>query len=122
MSAVAVRRHAKFPCGCIHLLLLVILCFRFCAGMPYRPTDSVLLVEQVVLMFLLRTVKKLVKKNFVVVSATLLGTQDPRQALESVSQEQPRTFLEIVRHCVASPVFNCCSHRSNHFATTCFFF
>ena len=76
------------------------------------------LVEQVVLVFLLRTDKNLVKTNFVVVSATLLGTQDPRQALESVSQEQPRTFLEIVRHCVASPVFNYCSHRSNHFATT----
>ena len=64
----------------------------------------------------------MVKTNFVGgVKQTLLGTQDPRQVLESVSQEQPRTFLEIVRHCVASPVFNCCLHRSNHFATTCFF-
>ena len=77
------------------------------------------LVEQVVLVFLLRTEKKMVKTNFVVVSATLLGTQDPRQALESVSQEQPRTFLEILGYCVALPVFNYCSHRSNHFATTC---
>ena len=54
-----------------------------------------------------------------VVSATLLGTQDPRQALESVSEEGPYTFLEILGHCVALPVSNYCSLRSNHFATTC---
>ena len=74
-------------------------------------------VEQVVLVFLLRT-EKMVKTNFVVVSATLLGTQDPRQAFESVSEEGPYTFLEILGHCVALPVFIRCSHRPNHFATT----
>ena len=40
----------------------------------------------------------MVKTNFVVVSATLLGTQDPRQAFESVSEEGPYTFLEILGH------------------------
>ena len=61
---------------------------------------------------------KMVKTNFVVVSATLLGTQDPRQAFPAVSEEGPQTFLEHVRHCVALLVFICCSHRPNHFATT----
>ena len=60
----------------------------------------------------------MVKTNFVVVSATLLGTQDPRQAFESVSEEGPYTFLVFLGHCVALPVFNYCSHNSNHFATT----
>ena len=34
----AVRRHAKFLCGWVNLLLVVILCFCFWARMPYRPT------------------------------------------------------------------------------------
>ena len=42
------------------------------------------------------------EKNFVVVvPVTPLGTEDPRQALESVSEEGPHTFLEIVGNCVA---------------------
>ena len=47
------------------------------------------------------------KKNFVVVSATSSGTHDPRQALESVSEKEPHTFHNIVRHCVALSVVNC---------------
>ena len=70
-------------------------------------------VEQVELVLLCRRVRSVLwvvvpnclyplrKKNFVVVSATPSGTQDPREALESVSENEPHTFRDIVRHCVA---------------------
>ena len=60
-------------------------------------------IEQVLLVFLFRT-GKLVRTNFVVVSATLSGPEDPRHAPESVSEEGPHAFLELVRHCVALSV------------------
>ena len=44
------------------------------------------------------------KMKSVVVSATPSGTQDPRQALESVSEKEPHTFHDIVRHCAALSV------------------
>ena len=50
------------------------------------------------------------KKFVVVVPATPLGTQDPRQALESVSQEGLDVFFfffEMVYLCVALSVVNC---------------
>ena len=57
-------------------------------------------------------------KNFVVVSAAPSGTQDPRQALELVSDKGTHTFHDIVRDCVALSVFNCRSRRPHYCDST----
>ena len=126
MVCVAERRWAvSVPCLCSicvetkeHAGIISCRASRMQCGEAVVPVSR--LVEQVsVSASVENTLKKLLKTNFVVVSATLSGTQGRKQALASVSEEGPHTFLEIVRHCVASFVFNCCSHRPNHYATTC---